>query len=239
MGKNENCAASDSVLCKWLDRDCKDCYIHSVKKDEAEEALNNFNITLSLLPEGFDDLQGEQCAFCKGEQKNPRDGYAVIDLAHAEPEYKRGMFFGFGKKVRQRIGSLMPVSISVCRRCRTSFRIVETMKWLSILVFVGIPIALMCIPSIGKAIKGVSPALPFGIVLAAAAVGYYLGKVFSGLYVKANSKRMAFNIFDIPAGAEMKEKGWFPLQDDGDVTHILFSKKSHTRKLSEIGFKSE
>ncbi len=236
MAKNENCSASDSVLCKWLDRDCKDCYIQTIKKDEADEALGNFNVTLSLLPEGFDELQAEQCAFCKGEAKNKRAGFAIVDLAHSEPEYKRGMFFGFGKKVRQRVGSLMPVSISICRGCRTSLRLAETFKWLSILVLVGISVAVMCVPSVGMVISGVSSALPFGIVIVAGALGYYLGKVFSALYVKANSSRVAFNIFDIPAGAEMKRKGWFTLQDDGEVTRVLFSKKSHTRKLSDIGY---
>jgi hypothetical protein len=240
MAKNEKCAVTDSVLCKWLNKDCKDCYINAMKKDdEVGEMLRNFEVTLSLLPADFDSLQGDTCCFCKGEPKNPADGYAVVDLAHSEPEHKKGMFFGLGKKVRQRIGSMMPVSISICKTCRASLRMVEMFKWLSILVFVGISVGVLCVPSIGTAVSGVSAALPIGIVLVAAAIGYFVGKVLSAGFVKVRSGRMVFNVFDIPVGAEMKQKGWFTIQDDGEVTRVLFSKKPYTRKLADIGYKPE
>jgi hypothetical protein len=63
--------------------------------------------------------------------------------------------------------------------------------------------------------------------------------VFSNLYVKAKSGKTAFNIFDIPLGAEMQRKGWFTMQDDGEVTRVLFSKKPYTRKLADIGYKPQ
>jgi hypothetical protein len=240
MAKNENCAVTDSVLCKWLNKDCKDCYIHTLKKDDdTDQMLKNFEVTLSLLPSEFDELQGETCSFCKGEKKNPRDGYAIVDLAHSEPEHKKGMFFGMGKKVRQRIGSMMPVSISICKECRRAFRMAEALKWLSILVLGGLSVVLLVVPSIGAAVSNVSAALPIGVILVAAALGYFLGKVLSAAYVKAQSRRMVLNVFDIPAGAEMKSKGWFTIQDDGEVTRVLFSKKPYTRKLADIGYKPE
>ena len=240
MAKNENCVVTDSVLCKWLDKDCKDCYIRTLKKDDdVDQMVSNFEVTLSLLPADFDQLQGDECAFCKGEHKNPRAGYAIVDLAHSEPAHKKGMFFGFGKKVRQRIGSMMPVSISICKECRTSLRLTEALKWISILVVCGVAIGLLVVPSIGLAVSNASAALPIAIVLAAGAVGYFVGKVLSSAYVKAKSRRMAFNVFDIPAGAEMKRKGWFTIQDDGEVTRVLFSHKPYTRKLADIGYKPE
>jgi len=236
MAKNESCPITDSVLCKWLDKDCKDCYINTLKKsDEPKEMLKNFEVTLSLLPSGFDELQSDECAFCKGK-KNPRAGYAIVDLAHSEPASMKGMFFGFGKKVRQRIGSMMPVSISICKQCRTAFRLVETFKWLGIVVLGGISIGLLVIPSIGEAVSGISQALPIGVVLVAAAAGYFLGKLAAAVYMKAQSQRMAFNVFDIPTAAELKRLGWFTIQDDGDVTRLLFANKPFTRKLSDIGY---
>lgn len=237
MAKNENCAVTDSVLCKWLDKDCKDCYIRTLKKDDdLDQMLSNFEVTLSLLPENFDELQGEYCEFCKGEHRNKRAGYAIVDLAHSEPEHKKGMFFGFGKKVRQRIGSMMPVSVSICKECRRALRFTEAIKWLSILVLCGASIGLLMVPSIGMAVSKVSAALPIAIVLAAGALGYFLGKVLSSVYVRVQSKRMVFNVFDTPVGAEMKRKGWFTIQDDGEVTRVLFSHKPYTRKLADIGY---
>jgi len=237
MAKNENCQITDSVLCKWLDKDCKDCYVHTLKKsDEPKEMLSNFQVTLELLPQKFDELQSEECCFCKGEHKNPRDGYAIVDLAHNEPAHMKGMFFGFGKKVRQRIGSMMPVSISICKRCRASFRMAEAFRWIGIILLGGVAVGLMAVPSIGEAVSKVSQALPIGIVLVAAAVGYFVGKLLSIAYVKVASQRMAFNVFDIPVVDEMKRRGWFTIQDDGEVTRLLFSHKPFTRKLADIGY---
>ncbi len=236
MAKNESCSITDSVLCKWLDKDCKDCYVNTLKKtDEPVEMLKNFQVTLELLPPDFDELQSDHCCFCK-QTPNPRDGYAIVDLAHSEPANMKGMFFGFGKKVRQRIGSMMPVSISICRQCRASLRLTEAFKWLGIVVLGGISVGLLVIPSIGEAVSAVSPALPIGIVLAAAALGYFLGKLSSSLYIKAKSDKMAFNVFEIPVVAEMKRRGWFTIQDDGEVTRLLFSHKPFTRKLADLGY---
>ncbi len=229
MPKNAECKVSDTELCNWLDKDCKDCYIHGLKRgDDAEKVLSDFRVTLSLLPDDFDSLQGDECCFCKGEKK-PRAGYAVIDLAHNEPESTKGMFFGLGKKVRQRIGSLMPVSISICRDCRRGLRLADYLKWVSIVVFVGIAIALCFIPAINQ-----NPILPYVVVIAGFALGYLLGKVASNLYVTAKSKTMAFNVFDIPVCRRMQENNWFTMQDNGPVSRFIMSRKSFTKKLSGL-----
>jgi len=237
--KNEKCVISDSALCKWLDKECAECYINDIKKeDEAEKALEIFEVMMSLLPESFDDLQSEECCFCTGE-KNKRAGYANISLGHSEPEHKKGMFFGIGKKVRQRIGSLMPLSISICKECRRSFRMIEALKWIGIIVFMAVAIILIVIPSVGTAITNVSPALPYGVLIAGALIGYIVGKLAASGYMKAQSRRMVFNVFDVPVCDEMERRGWFVLQDDGPVTRFLFSKKSKVKKLADIRKKDE
>lgn len=238
--KNEKCVISDSSLCKWIGKDCSECYINDVKKDDdAEKSLEIFEVMIAMLPQSFDDLQAEECVFCKGEKKNKREGFANINLGHSEPEHKKGMFFGIGKKVRQRIGSLMPLSISICKECRRSFRMVEGIKWLSIIGFVAIAIILIVIPSIGTAITNASPALPYGILIAGALIGYIVGKFASDRYMKAKSRRTVFNVFDLPVCDEMERRGWFVLQDDGPVTRFLFSKKSKVKPLAQIRNKDE
>ena len=150
MPKNEDCAVKDSALCRWIDKDCADCYIKGFKdNDDARDALAGFETTLSLLPEDIDELQGEDCCFCVGE-KQKRAGYAIIDLAHSEPASKKGMFFGLGKKVRQRIGSLMPISVSICKACKHNFWLFDIIKWVTLIVFVGIGIGLCLIPAIDR-----------------------------------------------------------------------------------------
>lgn len=234
MAKNEKCIVSDSTVCKWLDRDCGSCYINGIKSEEdAAKILEDFEVTLSLLPDTFDDLQEDQCQFCKNK-KNKRAGYAIIDLANSEPEHKKGMFFGMGKKVKQKIGSLMPVSISICKECRRGLRIAESIKWFSIIVFALIAIALIILPSVGEAIESISPALPYGLLLVGVVIGYFTGKILSVRYMKAKSETMRFNVYDIPVCSEMKEKGWFTMQDDGALSRFIFSKKSTTRKVRDM-----
>lgn len=230
MSKNKKCVISSSVLCKWLGKSCDDCYVNNFRDDEeARKVLADFQVTLSLLPDTIDELMGDSCCFCVGD-KRARAAYAVVDFAHREPESKRGMFFGMGKKVRQRIGSLMPVSISICKRCRSNFRRLDTIKWLSLLAGVAVGIGFCFLPAVNA-----SPALPYAVVLLGGVVGYIAGKVLAQVYLGAKGKQTRFNVFDIPVCTQMREGGWFTVADNGPVTHLMFMKKPLMRKLSDIG----
>ena len=229
MQKNEKCVVSDSVLCKWLNRDCEGCFVAGLKDNEdAQKTLEDFEVTLSLLPKDIDTLQDENCCFCIGEPKK-RAAYAVIDLGHSEPANKKGMFFGFGKKVRQRIGSLMPVSISICKRCRRVFRMVDLLKWASLLVFIGIGVGICFLPAINQ-----NPALPYGVVIVSGIVGYVVGKLLTSRIISSKSRQTRLNVFEIPVCAKMGELGWFTVQDDAPVTHFLFSKKPMMSKIGDL-----
>ncbi len=230
MPKNEKCVVTDSALCKWINKDCKDCYINDMKEEsESRKVLEDFEVTLSLLPKDFDKLQSEECCFCS-DKPLKRSGYATIDLAHKDPEHKRGMFFGIGKKVRQRIGSLVPVSISICAQCRKNFRVAESLKWLMMLFFGGIAVGLCFIPAINA-----NPAIPYGVILLGILIGYIAGKIASSAYVSNKSAQTRFNVFDIPVCAEMKQNGWFTVQDEGFVSRLFFSKKPTISRLCDMG----
>lgn len=228
MAKNNDCPISDSSLCQWINRSCDNCYVSTLKKsDQAISAMEDFEVTLSLLPSDFDKLQGEECQFCIGEKKK-RAGYANIDFAHSEPKSETGMFFGLGKKVRRRVGSYVLASISICRSCRTSMFIAGMLKWLLCIVVFAIAAAVVSIPSITAALN------EFGVlfVLAASvALGYFIGSVISNAYIKAKKDKVRFDVFQIPVCARMKERGWFLMQDN---PKFIFSKKSQTGMIGKI-----
>lgn len=232
MPKNEQCAVTDSEICKWINKGCTDCYLKAMRDDsEAKRTLEDFQVTLSLLPESFDSLQGDECRFCK-EEPHKRAGFATVDLAHKDPEHKRGMFFGMGKKVRQRIGSLMPVSIAICSGCRRNFRVAESLKWLTMVALGGIGLGICYIPAVNA-----NPILPYAVILAGILIGYIAGKIFSAVYVNKKSAKTRFNVFDVPVCAEMKDNGWFTIQDEGPVTRFIFSKKPMVKRLCDVGIK--
>lgn len=231
MAKNDKCAVSDSPLCRWIDKDCTECHIQGLKSaDDARTAAENFEVTLSLLPDDIDELMGDECQFCKGE-KRARTAYALADLAHSEPKSETGMFFGLGKKVRRKVGSIMPLSISVCAKCRKAFLMTDLIKWICTAAGLIVSIAaLMAFPVADGAAQGIT----LGIVAAATLLGYVIGKAASTAYVRARSSDTRLNVFDIPICAKMRDAGWFTVQDDTPVTRFIFSRRPHTKLIENV-----
>ena len=234
MPKNKDCVITDSPLCKWLGKDCADCYINTLKTDEArQEALHGFEVMLSLLPDDFDELSGEKCQFCKKDPKK-RAGYALTDLGHAEPKTMKGVFFGIGKKVRRRIGSMVPVNIAVCKDCRRAFRMVEGIKWISVMFFTALAILLVSLPFFTSKFDAATSAVPYIIVVGGVLLGYIIGRLATVQYTKAKTEQVRLNIFEIPICAEMQENGWFLVQESPWVTRFIFSKKPVLHKTEGL-----
>jgi hypothetical protein len=139
------------------------------------------------------------------------------------------MFFGLGKKVRQRIGSLMPVSISICKECRRAVRMVDYLKWMVTALFVAAAIGLCFVPAVNAI-----PAMPYVVVIAGFLAGYLLSKLAAAAYVKSKSNETAFNVFDIPVCRKMEQIGWFTMQDTGPLTRFIMTKKSFTKKIAGL-----
>ncbi len=234
MPKNKNCAITDSSLCQWLNKDCSSCYINTLKNDEAkQEALDSFEVMLSLLPDDFDELSGEKCQFCIKDPKK-RAGYAVTDLGHAEPKTMKGMFFGIGKKVRRRIGSMVPLNISICRDCRRVYRMAEGIKWMSLLLLTAISIIIVSLPFFSSMFKVSASVVPYAVIAGGLVLGYFVGKLITTQYIKAKSEETYLNVFDIPICAKMQEAGWFLIQENPGVTRFIFSKKPVLHKIEGL-----
>lgn len=228
MQKNENCSISDSILCKWINKDCKKCFVVIMRKeDQAVKLLDDFKVTLSMLPEDFDELQGDCCQFCKGE-KGRRFGYIIADMAHTEPKSITGMFFGFGKKIRRKVGSYLVTSISICRSCRKTMLLTELLRWIPAIVAFGIAATFVSLPSTGSSLDELTT---LGILALSILAGYIAGALISRLYADRKKKNTRFDVFEIPICAKMKETGWFTMQDG---TRYIFSKKPQTRRIIDI-----
>ncbi len=231
MAKNPDCVISDSVLCKFMDRDCSECHIARTKSDEdRKKALDDFKVTMSLLPTDIDDVQGDECQFCK-ENPRKRFRYALVDLGNSEPKSETGMFFGLGKKIRRKVGSLMPMSISICRDCRRAFIFSDIIKWIVVFALLAVAVGILFIPSVGS---GINQGISLLILAAVVLLGYLLGKAAAASYVKSRSSRVRFNIFEIPVLKKMQDLGWFIVQDDTEVPRLIFSRKSHMRKMKDM-----
>ena len=223
--KNTKCGIKDSSLCKWLDKqECGDCYIMELTDQEQAEALERWQVTQSLMPENIDDLHtSELCHFCIGERL-PKAYYATVDLANPEPAATKGMFFGLGKKVRSAIGSLLPVSIACCSRCRKAFLWTDIIKFAVPVLFFGLALLLLSMPFLSGLFAVWGPLVSTLFVIALFLIGLLVGKMVSNAYIQKKGKTVRFNVFDIPIIAEMQDKGWFLMQDDGALTRLIFKK---------------
>ena len=135
----KDCKLLGTEICAYAGCEgCEKCFVsdRAYKKADMEEINESWKITLSYLPENVDELHtSDKCWLCKGERRDA-SCFAVLDLGHPEPEYKKGMFFGFGKKVRAQIGSLLSLPIACCSKCRNRFRMMEAIRWAT-MIFVA------------------------------------------------------------------------------------------------------
>lgn len=239
--KNTQCTIRDSALCKWVDKaDCANCYVMELSNDEQADALKRWEVTQSLLPDNVDDLhQSETCHFCVKDPL-PRSCYATLDIANPEPEAKKGMFFGIGKKVRSRIGSLLPLAISCCSRCRKAFLMADVIRYATPLVFLIIGIILMMIPPIYSFMNSLGALVSTLFVVVMFLAGILAGRIFFTMYVKNKSREVRFNVFDIPIVSKMQDMGWFMLEGEGPVSKLIFSKnKMKQANLKTIDFENK
>jgi hypothetical protein len=234
--KNTKCTVKDSSLCKWMNKkDCSECYLMELSDSDQADALKRWEVTQSLLPDGIDELAGsDTCQFCKGEP-HKKTRYATVDLAHPEPESTKGMFFGFGKKVRSKIGSLLPVSIACCDRCHNAFLSYDLIKYALPVLITLLAILLLAIPATAVLVTGLGDFASYIFIILMLVIGIIVGRLVSSAYMRKKSKDVRLNIFEIPLIAEMEDKGWFLLQEDTEVTRLVFTRKKFNSSNMKYG----
>ncbi|MEX1306983.1 MAG: hypothetical protein AB1Z19_00490, partial [Eubacteriales bacterium] len=181
--------------------------------------------TQKLIPEDFDELRDSSvCCFCVEDTLAPT-GFAHTVLAHKEPIAYKALL-GFGKpKFEAEVGSLLPVYIPICKRCKSAFRMASAVKPLAMLGFVLAGIAaLYALPKLFPSADIKTKIFMYSGVILFEVVGYVISTLLANRYVKNHSVNVRFNIFDIDLIGRMRKKGWFLFQDNSASTNVGFSK---------------
>jgi hypothetical protein len=245
----DTCVVADSNLCNRLGvKGCQECYVRTLKSDDQRKDANErWEETLSLMPYDIDDLhESEVCQFCKDEERK-KDGYAFIEMAHSEPYAEKGMFFGFGKKVRTPVGSLVSIQVGICNHCKKAFRMGDILQIgiLALSVVVGILVAYLTAPMtepLGEAYVLIQILILVAIVIA----GIYIGKQVSVVSAKRAAEKVRLNVAEIPMVGQMLQRGWFffPESNSNSFPRVSFNKKKayeclrfdrYSRKADEDG----
>lgn len=231
---DRSCACCESDLCYWLAHrvGCHRCYIGTLKNDEQKiEAMDRWKETLSLLPKNFDALhETDECQFCKGE-KEKIDGYATFEMANPEPFFAKGMFFGFGKKVRTPVGSLVTVQAGICKRCRKAFRFGDIVQIAGLVVGVVLGIILLMVPQISEPMYNLFALLPVIFLMLMGVAGYFIGKNAQIAHYKKVAKRTKVDLAEISVVAIMLSKNWFFFQTNNGMPRVAFSKKKQFGRM--------
>ena len=190
-------------------------------EDLIEEREQNLK---ELLPDGsISPLhESKECLFCAGLDVGLREYYAITDLAHVEPKTtKRNVI---GMEVDSEVGTILPVEIACCSRCKKNHQTANAIPILTMIATIILGIILLGLKPYNQWLVSVNEILPVVFFILLIPIGYFLGQLFRISYINKKSKRTIFDIFEIPMLKKMREFGWFSLFGKKDDTKLIFSR---------------
>jgi len=228
LPNNPDCKLTGTRYCRMLNmHTCSACTVRESKN--YEEIRSDIDLYETLLPEGGIArlFESRECQFCKTPEKGKRRGYAILDMAHPEPRRVQKWLLG---KRTSKIGTMVPVQMAVCRKCRSRFLLLEYLPVL-IPVLVGIA-ALFAFATdpIKTRLADLSAFAPFGAWILCVILGAVIGKLVAKGLEKRWASEMYVDVLQHPAVSEMTEKGWTPITAKSH-TKLLFSKSRLNKGL--------
>ena len=225
---NPNCELSGTKYCAMLNmHTCAACTVRdSANKAEIKSDLDLYE---TLLPEGGIArlFESKDCQFCKTPVKGKRRGYAILDMAHPEP--KRVQKWLFGSRTA-RIGTMVPVQMSVCPKCRSRFLMMEYLPVVIPVVVGFVALIVVSMDSVRNSLVNLSMFAPFGAWIVATLLGVIAGKLLTDGLERSWRKDMETDVMQHPVIAEMVNKGWTPITAKSR-TKLLFSKSRLAKGL--------
>ena len=225
---NPTCELSGKKYCAMLNmHTCAACTV----RDSANKAeiIADLDLYETLLPEGGVSrlFESKDCQFCKTPEKGKRRGYAILDMAHPEP--KRVQKWLFGSRTA-RIGTMIPLQMSVCPKCRRRFLLLEYLPVVIPVVVGFVALIVVSMDSVRNPLVDLSMFAPFGAWIIATLLGVIAGKLLTDGLERGWKKEMETDVMRHPIIAEMVNKGWTPITAKSR-TKLLFSKSRLAKGL--------
>ncbi|MDL2217984.1 hypothetical protein LJC27_04935 [Christensenellaceae bacterium OttesenSCG-928-M15] len=227
MGRNitnADCKLYHTEYCDMLNmQSCAACFVQSKSNEEAVVA--DLKVLKELLPEeGVHTLfETEECQLCKGEQRGERAYYGMLDLGHPEP--KREKRSALGIKVNTKTGSMVPVQVSTCKKCRNRILMLEYLPILLPLAIGLVTLLLLLIPDISDGMERYNMLMPFAVFAVLILLAMVIAALLKRSLRRQYKKEMHLDFFEIPLLNKLKEMGWIPLTTSGTEVRMVFTKK--------------
>ena len=173
------CRLYGSKSCALLNmRSCEECPLKGRVADE--QIITDLKLFCDLQPEGSvaQLFESKTCTLCKTEPKGARTGYAIFDMAHAEPKnLSKRRFWS-----KDATGFLVPLQFACCTACRRRMLLIAYLPLIVPILLTGIALPLVTVEHTAEALRAVAGWFPLLIVAFAILGGYGIGKLLSYLY---------------------------------------------------------
>ena len=223
---NKNCGFYGTEYCELLNmQSCDECAFGKLSKEELEGAKSDLDVLMAHIPEeGVASLfLSDTCLLCKGETKNKRTCYGMTDIVHPEPRRTKRNFIGI--KTKCRVGSLIPVQIACCSRCRRNYFLVEYVPMCLSILLALIALVVLSFRSVSEPLAAVNEILPIALFAGAIVLGYLIGLLVRIALTNSKAKHTELHIWNLPLMKELHELGWQPLSEEKHVSRLVFTKK--------------
>lgn len=225
---NTDCPLFGSEYCRKLNMDsCKSC---TVTSSNAEGIKADIDAIESLLPEGGVSrfFTGSKCVLCKGEP-NDADCYAMTDIGNPQPE--REGRNALGLKTKLRVGSMLPLQFSCCSACRKRHAAAANREVIITLAAAIIMLALLNFVPTAEAIAYLGSAVPLLSFIAVVGGVWLICRATRRRRIKKYSELTCMDIFEVQGMEELRERGWFEIYPNKDMSRLVFSKEPLRRGL--------
>lgn len=219
--KKNACALGGTRYCALLNmRSCEKCTVRGTV--DIEQVRQDLDLYETLLPEeGVSRLfLSHECQFCRSEPKGARHGYAILDMAHPEPQrLQRRLFMN---RVTE-FGTMIPLQFAVCRRCRRRFLWIEYAAVVLPVLFGLAGLGVLMLDGVRDALSRRLAAGPFLLWAGVLAIGALAGALVSSAARRRYDRDMVANVLEHPVVRDMLRLGWTPITKQSR-TKLLFSR---------------
>jgi len=225
---NMECQLRDTDICNYTGSEgCETCYLGTLgSKSDFIQIQENWKATLNLVPDRIDEVhQSEDCWFCRGDRKNKAERYALAELANREPAYKKGYFWGVGPKIRMDIGSLLVIPVPCCKKCEKNLKTYLRMRWGIRIGGIFLGVAAFIVLALVQEVTNAWIGIPYIVAALLMAAGVIAGPILAKSFKKKKEAVTAMNLFETPILSEMRQRGWFAMQEDKGEPRVQFVKK--------------